>query len=194
TSENGESAEMRRSPPVFHLRRLSCTLPSHGFRNRPQGSQADRGMTVTAENSSCAFFGRSPPRRVWTRRIISPRFSKPFSISGRYTRCESNGLVATNKCPPGTRMRNARWANSEKNCFRLARSSSERTVNRGRGLRVHPSNEGGMRQTPPRPLRSFSFSTCEYSFSPYGGSVTMAWTELAGRESIHSMQSVRYRL
>src|ERR1035437_261792 len=82
TSEKGASAATLLSPPVFHLRRFSCTLPSHGFRNRPHGSQADRGITVTSENSLCAFFGRSPPRNVWTSLMISPRFSKPAAIRG----------------------------------------------------------------------------------------------------------------
>ena len=52
---------MRRSPPVPHRRRLSCTRPSMGLRNKPQGSQFPRGITLTSGNSSWAFFGRSPP-------------------------------------------------------------------------------------------------------------------------------------
>ena len=64
TSAKGASFETLLSPPVFHLRRLSCTRPSHGLRNTPHGSQHERGMTVTSENSLCAFLGRSPPRSV----------------------------------------------------------------------------------------------------------------------------------
>src|SRR2546422_9340343 len=63
-SLKGSESEIRRNPPVFHFLRLSWTLPSHGLRNRPHGSQHDLGITVTSENSSCAFFGRSPPRNV----------------------------------------------------------------------------------------------------------------------------------
>src|SRR2546422_4146104 len=93
-SSNGWSGESRLRPPVFHFRKLSCTRPSQGFRKSPQGSQLDRGITVTSADSPCAFLGRSPPRSVFTSRMISPRFSKPASIIGTYTRCESNGLVA----------------------------------------------------------------------------------------------------
>ena len=44
---------------------------------------------------------------------------------------------------------------------------------RQRTARV-PSSLGGMRQTPPRPLRSFRCSPFVYSRNPYGGSVTIA--------------------
>ena len=53
-----------RRPPVCHLRRLSWTRPSHGFRNRPHGSHIERGITLTPSNSAWAFLGRSPPRKV----------------------------------------------------------------------------------------------------------------------------------
>jgi len=48
TSRKGFSREMRRKPPVPHFLRLSCTLPSHGFRKSPQGSHAERGITDTS--------------------------------------------------------------------------------------------------------------------------------------------------
>ena len=86
TSPNGRSAEMRRNPPTPHLRRLSWTRPSSGLRNVSHGSHIDRGMTLTPGNSSCAFFGRSPPRIVITRRTISPRRSNPASVTTAATR------------------------------------------------------------------------------------------------------------
>jgi len=46
----------------------------------------------------------------------------------------------------------------------VARSAEVRTVKRGRGLRLHPSNDGGIRHAPPRPLRSLAFSSRVYSF------------------------------
>ena len=52
TSSNGLSCDTRRSPPVFHLRRLSWTRPSQGFRKTPQGSQQAQGITVTSPNSA----------------------------------------------------------------------------------------------------------------------------------------------
>src|SRR5208282_350559 len=96
-----------------------------------------------------------------------------------------------NRCPPGTKRRNALRANSTKNCLNLLRSSSDRMVKRGTGLRVHPSKEGGRRQTPPLPLRNLAFSVDVYSFSPYGGSVTIAWMEFEGCESIQLRQSAK---
>ena len=149
TSENGWSLEMRRSPPVFHLRKLSCTRPSQGLRNSPHGSHEERGMTVTSANSRCAFFGRSPPLNVCTSRIISALFSKPASSSGRYTRWERRGLVAMKMWAPGTMTRKARRAKSEKKCRRLESSSAVKMVNRGSGLRTHPSKAGGILHTPP---------------------------------------------
>src|SRR5260221_11659345 len=99
-SLNGSSPEMRRKPPVFHLRRVSRTRPSHGLRNRPHGSQHDLGITETPGNSSLAFLGRSPPRSVYTRRMISPRFSNPEAMNGSYTRWDTSGFVAMNTWAP----------------------------------------------------------------------------------------------
>jgi len=48
----------------------------------PHGSKHDFGITVMSANSRWAFFGRSPPRSVWTTRINSPRFSKPAAMNG----------------------------------------------------------------------------------------------------------------
>ncbi len=166
TSTNGFLPETRRKPPAPHLRRLSCTRPSHGFRNKPHGSHAERGITDTSENSSCAFLGRSPPRNVCTRRIISPRFSNPAAIKDMYTYCDNSGLVAIITWPPGTRTRTACLANFVKKEQSVAMSVSSKIVNLGTGLRLQPSNDGGMRQTPPRPLRSFAFSMSVYSLSP----------------------------
>ncbi len=39
-------------------------------------------------------------------------------------------------------------------------------VKRGKGRLLQPSNDGGIRHTPPRPLRSFSFSCGVYSRNP----------------------------
>lgn len=46
-SANGELREGRRSAPVFHLRKLSRTRPSQGFRKTSHGSQHDLGVTET---------------------------------------------------------------------------------------------------------------------------------------------------
>ena len=155
-----------------------CTRPSHGFRKSPQGSQHDLGITETAWNSSWAFLGRSPPRNVCTTRTISPRFSNPARIKGRYTKCDTSGLVAIKTCAPGTRTGNRSSAKRSKNASRRLLSPSFNTVKRGKGLRVELSNAGGMRQTPPRPSRNFRSWSGRYSTNPYGGSVTTAWIEL----------------
>jgi len=103
TSPKGLSALGRRKPPVFHFRRLSCTRPSIGLRNSSQGSHMERGITLTSLNSSCAAFGRSPPRMVMTRRISSPRRSRPARAKAPETICDSRGLLATTTFAPGTR-------------------------------------------------------------------------------------------
>lgn len=166
TSKNGFSPDILRNPPVAHFRRLSCTRPSQGLRKSPQGSHAERGITDTSSNSLCAFLGRSPPRKVCTRRITSPRFSNPAPIIAMYTYCESSGLDAIMMWPPGTNTRTAIFANLVKNDESAAMSRSSKTVNLGTGLRWQPSNEGGILQTPPRPLRSFVFSISVYSLTP----------------------------
>jgi len=158
TSRNGSSGEILLNPPVFHLRRLSCTRPSQGFRNSPHGSQPDRGITETRSNSSSAFFGLSPPRSVWTNRMISPRFSNPAFRKGSYTKWETSGLVAIKTCAPGTKIFRRLSASVSKNKCSSFFSASVKTVKRGRGDLVQPSKEGGILQTPPRPF--FLLSSC----------------------------------
>ena len=163
-----------------------------GLRNRPHGSQLARGITLTPGNSSCAFLGRSPPRSVFTMRTISPRFSKPAAINGSYTRCDTTGFVAMNTCAPGTTTRMRRCPNRSKNARMPARSASLSAVKRGSGCRVAPSKSGGMRHTPPRPLRRLASWSGVYSTTPYGGSVTTASIEFAGAPSSHSKASTRW--
>src|SRR5712692_1929260 len=99
-----------------------------------------------------------------------------------------------NRCAPGTKRRKARFAKDEKKLVNRSRSCSVSTVNRGTGLRSQPSNDGGILQTPPRPFLSLYFSSEVYSFSPYGGSVTMASTECSRWASIQVRQSPERRL
>ena len=80
--------------------------------------------------------------------------------------CESSGLAATTTFAPGTSTGVRSLAQREKNSLRARRSSGESTVKRGSGEREAPSNDGGIRHTPPVPLRSFSCSLDEYSTSP----------------------------
>ena len=98
--------------------------------------------------------------------MISPRFSKPAAMNGSYTRWETSGLVAIKTCAPGTSTGMSRSANLWKNAPRAWRSLSVSTVNRGRGRRLHPSKDGGIRQTPPVPFLSFSNWAGVYSSSP----------------------------
>ncbi len=48
TSPKGCASDTRRSPPVLHFLRLSCTRPSSGLRKSSQGSYIDLGNTVTS--------------------------------------------------------------------------------------------------------------------------------------------------
>src|SRR5262249_56025756 len=156
TSPKGRSFDGRLNPPVFHFRRLSCTRPSIGFRKTSHGSHIERGMTLTPENSSWADLGLSPPLIVITRRTISPRLSSPTRASAAETTYDKSGLLATTTFAPGTRTGSNTLPHSKKNRASASRSSVERTVKRGNGERLVPSNDGGMRQIPPFPIRSFS--------------------------------------
>ena len=173
-SLNGSLSENRRSPPVPHFRRLSWTRPSQGRRKIPHGSKHDFGMTVTSTNSSCAFFGRSPPRSVCTSRINIPRCSNPAEMNGSNTKYDNSGFVAINTWAPGTSTGYNNMHSLLKNCRIFSLSCSRRTVNLGSGWRRQPSKAGGMRHTPPLPFRRLTSSLREYSTSPYGGSVTTA--------------------
>ena len=97
--------ERRRKVPFRGVRRVrrQDVLERLALRNAPQASGSPlaeivlnaaleplaetaatvrpRGITVTPENSSCAFFGRSPPRIVMTSRVTTPRFTSPASAS-----------------------------------------------------------------------------------------------------------------
>ena len=135
TSPNGLSGVGRRNPPVFHLRKLSCTRPSSGLRNISHGSHIERGMTLTSENSSWAAFGRSPPRIVITNRIISPRRSSPASASAIATMKESKGFDATTTLAPGTSFGIKSLPHLTKNSRSSSSCSLVNVVNRGNGDR-----------------------------------------------------------
>lgn len=174
TSPNGLSLDGRRKPPVFHFLKLSCALPSNGFRYTNQGSHIERGITLISLNSSWAALGRSPPRIVMVRRIISPRRSKPASASAHETIYETSGLEATTTCAPGTSFGSKSVPQVTKNACNSSSCSGDNVVNLGRGDLICPSKDGGILHTPPLPLRSFACCSGVYSWSPYGGSVTTA--------------------
>src|SRR5207245_6606343 len=81
-------------------------------------------------------------------------------------------------------------ASLEKKASNSDLCSSFNTVKRGNGRRSQPSNEGGIRHTPPFPARSFCFCSSVYSNKPYGGSVTTAWIEFRARARSHSKASI----
>jgi len=103
TSANGFPSSRRRSPPVCQVRRQSANVipEGMGFRKIPQGSWQPRGIEHTSGNSSSAFLGRSPPRKVRTKRIKVPRNSRPLRTKALNTNCERKVLLAINTCPPG---------------------------------------------------------------------------------------------
>jgi hypothetical protein len=192
TSPNGLWAHGRRKPPVFHRRRLSCTRPSNGRRNTTQGSHIDRGITLTPSNSSWAFFGRSPPRMVIVKRTMLPRTSSPASAIADVTMCDKRGLLATTMFAPGRATRASSKPSFLKKAWSAFRSASSSTVKRGSGDRLCPSKAGGIRHTPPFPVRSLSCSFVVYSTRPYGGSVTTAWTDDGSCAASQSKQSAWY--
>src|SRR6185503_8058533 len=122
-----------------------------GFLKIPQGSQHDRGIIEISGKSVSAPLGRSPPRSVCTCRIISPRFSRPDAWRALKVTDDKSGLDARNTWPPGTKTLFNSVATSLKNLWRASSSFGEITVNLGKGCLFAPSNEGGIRQTPPRP-------------------------------------------
>src|ERR1035441_1796455 len=87
--------------------------------------------------------------------------------------------------PPGTSVLRRPYLAFVAYPCRLRISCLERTVNRGTGCRFAPSRLGGILHTPPLPLRSFAWFFSSYSTMPYGGSVTTACMELAGRSDNH---------
>src|SRR5438552_11243253 len=106
--------------------------------------------------------------------MIYQRRSNPARVTAFATTKESNGFEATVTCAPGTTIGKSKRAQAKKNLSNSVMSSRDRTVNRGSGDRLFPSKDGGIRHTPPFPLRSLSCSSSLYSISPYGGSVTTA--------------------
>src|SRR5207248_11139776 len=100
--------------------------------------------------------------------------SNPARVTAFATTNESNGFEATIMCAPGTTIGKSKRAHAKKNFSNSVMSSRERTVKRGNGERLFPSNDGGIRHTPPFPLRSLSCSRSLYSTRLYGGSVTTA--------------------
>src|SRR6185312_1820567 len=94
-----------------------------------------------------------------------------------------------NTCAPGTRIRRSERPHSRKKSTRSRSCIADSVVKRGKGDRLQPSNDGGIRQTPPVPLRRFDCSTSLYSTNPYGGSVTTAWIDLSSHRWNQSRQS-----
>jgi hypothetical protein len=90
------------------------------------------------------------------------------------TTWDKSGLLATTTFAPGTSAGDRSRAHLKKKSSRAFRSVAVKTVNLGSGERLLPSNDGGIRQIPPFPFRSFSCCSEEYSTNPYGGSVTTA--------------------
>src|SRR5271166_2657179 len=123
------------------------------------------------------------------RRTIYPRNSSPLSDIAEATMCDRSGWLATITLAPGTVARTSNAAKRRKKLHSSPRSSSSSTVKRGNGARLCPSNDGGMRHTPPLPLRNFACSFLLYSMRPYGGSVTTAWMEQGSHCASQSKQS-----
>lgn len=123
------------------------------------------------------------------RRMISPRRSNLARVTAFATTNESNGFEATITCAPGTTIGNNDRAHAKKNRSSSPRSSRVRTVNRGNGDLLFPSNEGGIRHTPPLPSRSLFCSCSLYSTRPYGGSVTTPSMLFVCAVANHSKQS-----
>lgn len=189
TSPNGAESDGLRKPPVCHFRKLSCTRPSIGFRNKTHGSHIDLGNTLTPSNSSWAAFGRSPPRMVITNLIIAPLRSNPASESAPETISTSNGFEATTTFAPGLNLGKSSFVQMKKNSLKFAFCAAVNVVKRGSGARKCPSYDGGILHTPLLPLRSFDCSFGVYSCKPYGGSVTTAWMLLSSWVSSQSKQS-----
>src|SRR5450759_2249197 len=102
TSLKGTWRLSRRNPPVPWTRRFSATVRSLiGARKMPHGSECPRAMTDTSGNSPSAPLGRSPPRRVFTILVISPRFSRPACRRPRYMRSDSSGGVGNHQVAAG---------------------------------------------------------------------------------------------
>src|SRR6266581_7864111 len=121
-------------------------------------------MEETPGNNTGEFFGRSPPRSVRTKRINSPRNSKPPSTRVEKTNWERNVLLAINTCPPGLKACTDTLAHSIKKRRRESRSFRSRAVNLGSGARVLPSNDGGILHILPLPFDLFSIWSNSYSF------------------------------
>ena len=96
------------------------------------------GYMGTAPELPPAPLGRSPPRNVWTSRMISPRLSNPASWKAWKVVVDKSGFEATNTWPPGTSARAAAEASAPKKSWRSAVSRCDRTVKRGNGRRREP--------------------------------------------------------
>lgn len=97
----GDAAQPAR-PPLSQV--LSgCAL--HRLTEDAPRLPARTGHHGDVANSSSAPFGRSPPRSVCTRRITSPRFSRPACWKAWKVRDDRSGLDAIRIWPPGTKAR-----------------------------------------------------------------------------------------
>ena len=93
-------------------------------------------MTLTSANSACAALGRSPPRMVMVRRMISPRRSRPASANAPETMYDTSGLEATTTWAPGTSFGSNRPAHLKKKDRTDSSCSGVSVVNRGSGDRA----------------------------------------------------------
>ena len=185
TSPNGLSAEMRRN-----LRCPICAgCLARGLerlaKQQPRFPHRARHHTDTVELDMRGLWPIAAAHRH-DQRTNSPRRSSPARDSAADTTYDSSGLLATTTFAPGTITRIRLRPQARKNCSKASRSVAFNTVKRGNGDRLAPSKLGGIRQMPPRRVRSLPCSTSEYSTKPYGGSVTTAWIELASWRSSHS--------
>ena len=102
-----------------------------------------------------------------TSRVITPRFSKACGVERGRDECERPGDWTPGKHERrGTMVLDALRPKRSKNSYMFSRSEALKVVKRGSGERRQPSNEGGILQTPPLPLRSLRCSFSVYSTKP----------------------------
>ncbi len=94
-----------------------------------------------------------------------------YRRAASHERVQNDPFLKWKHCPNNLakellRLQRRAWANRLKNTESSILFLCVRTVNLGRGLRLQPSNDGGMRQTPPRPFFIFASSLNWYSTKP----------------------------
>ena len=137
-------------------------VPSLDCIMAPVGGGGLLSGTLTAAravNPKIKVFGAEPLNAndaflSFTSGVIHP--AKPPSTIAVKTNCAKKAFDAKKRWPPGFRTRSESCAQVTKQSYNRRRSSAERAVNRGKGERSCPSNEGGMRQMPPLPFPRFS--------------------------------------